>query len=301
MMNARILTKICLGLFVLQLYSCDIINPAEEVPAYINVQSVDIQTNPITEGTSNQKITEVWVTVDGIFLGAYTLPSTFPLIVEPGEHEIAFQAGIKDNGITSSPDIYPFFSVYETTVNLEPEQTVEIRPSFNYTAITSFAFVENFEGGSQVFRDISLGREDQFALVEEGAFENGRSAKITLDNDNITFQAATIERYNNLVSINSTDVYLEVNYKSDIPVVFGVIGHTAGSTAEGQPLFSSGFLPSANWNKIYFNLSLIISQLRLDEYQVVFQAAIPLDEENQPSMETAEVWLDNIKLVHFNI
>ena len=299
-MNFRILPKLCLGFLVMHLFSCDVINPAEDIPAYVSVQGVDIETNLITEGTANQKITEVWVTVDGIFLGAYTLPSTFPVIAEAGEHEIVFQAGIKDNGITSTPDIYPFLSVYETTVNLEPEQTVEIKPLFSYTDITEFAFIEDFEGGAQVFTDISLGREDQFSLVEEGAFESGRSAKITLDSDNITFQAATLEKYNNLVSINSSAVYLEVNYKSEVPVVFGVIGHAAGSTAEGQTLFSSGFLPSENWNKIYFNLSIIISQLRLDEYQIVFQAAIPL-EGTEPTMETADVWLDNIKLVHFNI
>jgi hypothetical protein len=291
-------TSIYLSLLSLLLVSCDIINPSEEIPSYVTVQSTSLNTNIFTEGTNSNKITEVWLSVDGNFLGAYPIPSTFP-IIQAGESEITFQAGIKDNGITSTPEIYPFYSIFTTTVNLEQEATIEINPDFIYRPDTKFAFIEDFEGGSQVFRDFALGSEEQFIISDEDPFEGNFSAKIVLDQNSPVVQVATASRYTDLVSINSSTVYLEVDYKSDVTVVFGVVGHFTGSTAEGQILLDPGFLPSQNWNKIYFNLSLLVSSLRLEEYQVVMLAAIPANPDGSLQLETANVWLDNIKLVHF--
>ena len=73
------------------LSSCDIINPAEDIPSYVSVSGVSLSSNSVTEGTSSSKITEAWLSVDGDFLGAYAIPSTFP-ILEEGEHEIAIQS-----------------------------------------------------------------------------------------------------------------------------------------------------------------------------------------------------------------
>ncbi|MCG8328254.1 MAG: hypothetical protein MI974_11240 [Chitinophagales bacterium] len=278
--------------------SCDIINPAEDIPSYVNITGVSLSSNPATEGTSSHKITEAWLSVDGNFLGAYAIPSTFP-ILEEGEHEIAIQAGIKDNGITATPEIYPFFDPFTTTINLERDDVKEITPQFSYKDITKFAFIEDFEGAIHEFEDIRLGQSSQFELSTDDGFEGGTSAVISLDSSNFVFQAASTNRYNNLVNLSSTTVYLEVNYKSDVPVVFGVIGHRQGGVnSAGQALLSHGFLPSENWNKIYFNLSLLISQLNLDEYQVVFQAFIP-SENGELTRSSGKVWLDNIKLVHF--
>jgi len=279
--------------------SCDLINPEEDIPAYVAVNSVEFNTNSLSEGSSSNRITEVWMSVNGSFLGAYTLPSPAIPILENGTTELAFQAGIKDNGINATPEIYPFYTIYTTTVDLDTASTVQVEPVFEYTDDTKFAFVEDFQDGSQVFQDIILGREDQIKLVSQGAFEGGSSALITLDTSSIIFEAATASRYANLVSNTSATVYLEVNYKSDVPVIFGVRGYQQGAPATaGETVLNPGFLPSENWNKIYFNLSLIISQLRLDEYQVVFRAFIP-SQGGELTRDSANVWLDNIKLVHF--
>lgn len=284
------------SLMLLSLGSCDLINPEEGIPAYIAVNSAQLNTS-LSEGSNSERITEAWLSVNGNFLGAYTLPSPSVPILTTGPTEIALQAGIKDNGINSTPDIYPFYDIYTTTVDLEADATVEIKPVYNYRDNTQFAFIEDFQGASQVFQDIVVGNEEQLTIVSEDAFEGGASAKITLDTSSIIFQAATLERYANLVSSSSATVYLEVNYKSDVPVTFGVVGYASGAT-NGETIFSPGFLPSENWNKIYFNLSLMISQINLDEYQVIFQAFIPI-EGGELTMESANVWLDNIKLVHF--
>lgn len=284
-------------LLLLLFCSCDVINPSEPIPAYISVDDAQLDAQ-IIQGTDSEKITDVWLTIDGQFLGAYTLPATFP-VLETGEREITLQAGIRDNGINAMPEIYPFLEPFEVTRTLVEEEITEINPVFRYLDITKFAFIEDFDGVAHQFQETRVGRPEQFTLVEDGSFEGGQSAYIQLDTSSIIFQAATIDRFSDIVSGTSSTVYLEVNYRSNIPVTFGVIGHRPGVTPPGgQILLDAGFTPSAEWNKIYFNLSLLVSQLQAEEYQVVFQAFIPVSE-GEITLEKGEVWLDNIKLVHF--
>ncbi|HQU57565.1 MAG TPA: hypothetical protein PLU64_00170, partial [Saprospiraceae bacterium] len=108
----------------------------------------------------------------------------------------------------------------------------------------------------------------------------------------------TTERFSGLAS-RSPFVYLEVNYKSDVPVLFGLIGNRKnGIPSQEVIILDPGFVPKAEWNKIYFNLSYLINEINQEEYQVVFQAFIPI-ENGQFSRKQANVWLDNIKLLHF--
>ncbi|MEQ8703303.1 MAG: hypothetical protein RIC19_05260 [Phaeodactylibacter sp.] len=277
--------------------ACDLINPDEPIPGYIHIPSVGVQTSEAIEGSASSNITEAWVSVNGDFVGAYALPATLPVIAE-GEADVIVQAGVKDNGLGSTPDIYPFFGNFETFVEVEPNKTDTVRPVFRYSSSTKFAFIEAFDEGQHIFEEMRRGSLSQMTQVTEGAFE-GRSLRIELDTSAAIVEAATTARYTNLTGQFTTSVYLEVNYKSDIPVTFGIIGHQAGGLAgAGQALFLSGFNPSGEWKKIYFNLSVAVVESRLSEFQIVFQTAIPI-ENGQLARDQAVVMMDNIKLVHF--
>jgi hypothetical protein len=276
---------------------CDLINPEEPIPGYIHIPEVSVQTAQ-GQGSASSKITEVWVTVDGEFIGAFPIPSDIPVIGE-GEVEVFVQAGIKDNGVGSIPEIYPFYEAYQQMATLGENTTDTLRPVFRYLDATTFALVEGFESGSQVFRDIFAGNLSQLDVVSDEVFEGEGSLRIQLDSLSPLVQVATFQRYPQIVDNNSARVYLEMDYKSEVPVVFGLIGYRSGELAGGQTDFIAGFLPSAEWNKIYFNFSLEAIQLGLDEYQVFFQAAIPDDENGNPSTDQANIWLDNVKLLHF--
>ena len=57
--------------------------------------------NECTIECSNQEsvnITDAWVTMDGIALGTFELPSQIPILNE-GEHNFRISPGIKENGI----------------------------------------------------------------------------------------------------------------------------------------------------------------------------------------------------------
>lgn len=278
------------------LSSCEIINPEEPVPGYLHIPSVRVETTG-DEGSASSNISEAWVSVNGSFVGAYSLPATLP-VLEEGVSEVVVQAGVKDNGLGNSPDIYPFFANFETQVDMGPNTTDTIRPVFRYSDNTQFAFIEDFNDGAQIFSEIRRGSSSQISFAEEDAFE-GCSLRIDLDTSAAIVEAATFERYENLTGPFTTSVYLEVDYKSDIPVTFGIIGHDgAGTVGNGQALFLSGFNASGEWKKIYFNLSVAVVESGLSEFQIVFQAAIPV-ESGQFAREEAVVLMDNIKLVHF--
>ncbi len=278
--------------------SCDIINPEEEVPAYILVESVDLKTYP-GEGSDDHNITDVWLSVDGDFFGVFPLPATIPLL-KKGEHLISLQAGIKDNGINSTPEIYPFYAPFEVTLNLQAEEVQTLSPVFEYADGVKFSFIEEFEGSGQIFQEMRIGSEDDritLSTLPEHVFEGEHSGVVKLDTATSVIEIGTLSRYSDLGD-NGFQTYLEVNYKSEVPVFFGLIGYENIGSFGGAPLFDAGFLESSNWKKIYFNLAKAVLTPGFDEYQVGFQAYIP-QQDGILTLDSARVFLDNIKLVHF--
>ena len=226
----------------------------------------------------------------------YTLPATIPIIGE-GEISLTLDPGIRDNGINRTPDIYPFYQSVNVSVDLQPGQVDTLRPVTRYRDNTEFSFIEQFETENQIFREIRIGDlNHRVFLDDEVVFEGARSGRIPLDNEMSVVEIATADRYQDLTS-SGAFVYLEVNYRSNVPCLFGVIAHDGGA---GERFLEAGFLPSAEWNKIYLNLTplFFMGGPSFNEYQIVFQTIIPLDGV-QLSMPTGTMYLDNIKLVHF--
>lgn len=288
-MNYRILLSlVCL------FSACNLINPEERLPAYIYLQPFDFRLTNSNQGSNHQKITEAWLMVNGEFLGVYNLPSAIPILKE-GNVEIRIDAGIKDNGISTLPEIYPFFLPYLSNTTLLPLQTDTLLPTTTYRQNITFAFIENFEGDFQLFTDDLDG--DPLTKIDfdtEEVFEGRRSGRITLTSDNRVVQVATRidQKYKGLLD-KGAFVYLELTYKTDVELGIGLIGHYNDSSKPAERLFEPILLPREDWNKVYLNFSETAFVLRADEYQVAFVAVLP------PNMESGSIWLDNIKLVHF--
>ena len=98
--------------------SCNIINPAEPVPAYLHVDSFSVKTDPLTQGSSSHRIVDAWVFVDGNIVGAFEMPVNVP-VLSAGMHKVTVRPGILVNGIAATRSIYPFYSGYDTVMNLE--------------------------------------------------------------------------------------------------------------------------------------------------------------------------------------
>jgi hypothetical protein len=287
---------VALSCLFCSLSSCDFINPQEDVPGFLLVSPFQLTTTP-AQGSNSAKITEVWVSVDGEFLGAFALPARVP-ILGSGLRQVSLQTGIKDNGISTTPDIYPFYTITNTDIDIQPNQTSSLQPTVTYLPETRFAFIENFEGPQHIFTERRFGGPDQaMQKSTQNPFEGNASGLITLDSANTIAEIATGPVFRNL-NERSPFVYLEMDYKSDVPVLVGLVGFGPNTPPTGRTLYEAGFLPKENWNKIYFNLSQSIFASGLSDFQVVVQAAIPV-QNGTPTRNSARVWLDNVKLLHF--
>lgn len=281
--------------FLGTLAACDIINPSEDIPAYLYVEPFQLETDTRTEGSNSSKIEEAWLSVNGNFLGAYTLPALIP-VLGTGTQTITLSAGIKDNGISATPEIYPFYEPFETEIELRPNEVDTLRPVIGYLEDTRFAFIEDFEQGTHIFRDLRAGMDfNRIQITNENAFE-GNSALVRLNEDNPLVELATINAYRDLTTQGFV-AYLEVNFRSDVIVVFGVQGIDENGIA-AAPVFDPGFLPSSTWNKIYFNITPLVFGNDFIEYKILFQAILP-NENGVFTQNEANIWLDNVKLVHF--
>lgn len=270
--------------------SCELINPAEDIPAFLYIEPFSFAVNPATHGSASVDIKEVWVTVNGDFLGVYPLPANVPVLVE-GMANIRLEAGIHDNGIRATPNIYPFYEAFVRELELAPNETDTLRPTTTYRSNARFAFIENFETGSRVFTEQFEG-QNGLTSTNDIIFEGNQSGLITLTQSDDLVQLGSEQIYAGLTD-NSPRVYLEMDYRSEVPVVWGVLGFT--STGPGEPTLQPGFRESNDWNKIYFDLSLLILEGNFIGHRILLQANLP----NGSTLEEAKVYLDNIKLLHF--
>jgi hypothetical protein len=272
--------------------SCNVINPEEQIPAYLEIAPFNLTTTADSQGSASEKITEAWVFIDGAFLGVYDLPATVP-VLNTGTTLVRVEAGIRDNGISSTPEIYPFYEPYSVSLELVAGETVNIEPQTTYLSNTKFAMIEDFEENRPRFFTQQILGDETISLTQSEVFEGQYSATFGLSKENQPVLEISTEAGFSGLQDGGVFVYLEVNYLSDAPVLWGVVGNENAVTGI-ERYYESGFIPNGEWNKIYFNLSQLIFDSRLDEIQIGMQAFLRAEDP-----DTANVYLDNIKLVHF--
>ena len=287
-----IFPSVSLLVLLLGCWSCDIINPEEQVPAYLAIEPFTFNTVVGAQGTASAKIVEAWVFIDGAFLGVYDLPATVPVLAV-GPTDIRIDAGIKENGVNDRPEPYPFFESYEVRLNLEANTTEVIQPTTRYTTNTKFAFIEDFEDTRpRIFTETIFG-QTELTRTQSEVFEGNFSGQFS-----VTREERPLVEISSSIDFNGLQdegifVYLEVDYKSDAAVAWGIAGERNAGSGQ-QQFYDPGFNPSLEWNKIYFHLSPLIFDAGIEDYKIAFQAFL-----TESSPDSAIVFLDNIKLVHF--
>lgn len=269
-------------------------NPSR--PAYVYIENVFFEADTMLgQGSSSSNITDVWVSVDGQQLGANTMPALFPVILDENfpTNSVRISAGIKDNGITNTRTIYPFYDSYIATVDLEAGKIDTFRPTLHYPSNANIILVEDFENPNQPIFTVD---EDGNPLTEmrtqmDEVFEGNYSGSVILDSANLDCTVATSVRYYNLRGISATSVYLEMDFKTNTPFQVGIIAHYGGTDRE--VLYKGGVNTSDSWKKIYFNLTEDVYGSNATEYSIIIRAL------KYASVADPEIYVDNIKLVHF--
>lgn len=265
----------------------------EQIPAYLDLQPFTVNE---PGGAAWHKITEGWLYVNGEFLGAYTLPATVPVLAE-NESEVILFPGVKTNGIDFTPDIYPFFTRFETTVTLTPPGHTSIQPDTKYDPATIFPFSGrgDFDGASTLqFENRDIDAATGYVVTADGAF-SGKSLQMAVDTAHWLIEIAS-EKVPLPVTA-AKPVWLELTYKNDMPFQLYLLGTTGGSSEQAQAVYQ--FNNSENWNKIYINLTEFLLASLEEEYRLYFRTGLPRDDANKFSQINGTVYLDNIRLVHF--
>jgi len=266
-------------------------NP-EQIPAYLNIKPFEV-TAP--GGAAWQKITDGWLYVDGVYLGAYTLPAKVPVLAE-GENEIIIFPGIKENGIEATPNIYPYLSKFTQKYALAGGQTTDIQPITDYDPKIVYAFGigrGDFDGGSFIGLE---NRDDDgalnFELTNVGALA-GKCLLMQIDSMHPLMDIAT-EAMEDLPILGTPQVWLEMEYKTDVPFFLYML---SGTGEDVIPVFQ--FNNSAEWNKIYINLTGTLVSKQESLQRLYFRLSLPKDSAGNYTQNSGTVRLDNIRVVHF--
>ena len=269
--------------------SCEFIDPAEQIPSYIHIDSISLSTQGHPEyGSSSHKITDAWVYVDDELIGAFELPAKFPVLSE-GTHTVTIKPGIKVNGISATRSIYPFYKPYVASVKLTRDSIITLNPTITYYSSTVFKWQEAFEDGGlsldeTPFSDTTIDKTSDPTKVFEGSY----SGVVHLDEARDVFECKTINSY--VLPGGDSPIFLELNYKTNEQIYIGI---TANNSAQNTPIGILYINKTDTWNKIYINLrNAVSSSSNATDYNIFFNVHKSTDNSN------AEILLDNIKLVH---
>jgi hypothetical protein len=301
LLSIKIITS--LSFLLIGISSCEIINPIEDIPYYLRIDSIsfmdstNIPAIPSKEGV--HQIKDAWVFVDGIYMGTYEMPNTIPIFGAPGSHEIIVSPGILISAQNGNRQIYPFFTNYKTSINVELGNTVTVQPKISYdpTAVkfpseASGQLPEEFEGVGTIFKttinsDVdTIIRTDNPALVFDGNF----SMLMEMDATKDFMEFETDKAYS--LPNNARPVYMEVNYRANVYLNIGlyVISNDGTSVKEVSVIT---MLPTNNeWKKLYLNLTDAVSSYSNSKYKVYFKAA------HDSGNTSSQVLIDNFRVMY---
>jgi hypothetical protein len=281
---SALLIVVVIGMFG----SCEVFNPEEQIPSYIHIDKIDLNTTS-EQGSNSSKITDAWVYVDDQLVGAYELPVTLP-VLSSGVHTVVIKPGIKVDGISATRAVYPFYKPYSASINLIPDSVITINPTLTYNAYTVFEWKEAFEDGGisldkTLFSDTTIDKTSDTTKVFEGDY----SGIVHLDATHDFFQGLSLGSF--ILPTGDSPVFLELNYKTDALIKIGLY---ANSNSQIMKLDVVYINKTNTWNKIYINLNSAISRATNNPND--FQVYIEIQKDSDAS--SAEILFDNIKLVH---
>ena len=247
--------------------------PNDGVPFYLKVDSVRVMD---TNGQyMAHSIGDIWIEANADNVGAYGLPCSAP-VLQQGAVRFALSAGIKESGQSGVRVIYPFLTTDTFTLNARTDTIYTVTPVFKYIEAATFAINESFNASNDF-------DGDSIIYLDAG----NRCASISINSTD-----------SNVIMIDRTardlpegqEIWLEFDYKCDVPFFTGFYGYKDGQTARVDVLFLNA---NTAWNHGYIKLSNIVGGVRADTYKIFFEALRPY------GTTSGTVYIDNVKLVHF--
>jgi hypothetical protein len=274
------------------LISCEVINPEEQVPSFIYIDHISVDAK-IGQGTDSSDIADAWIYINSELIGAYPLPVKIPILRE-GVQNIEVRSGVIINGIAATRSINPFYSYQTKTVELIPDSVVNLSVETDYNPLVKFVWnsigQEGFEEGGISIDSVKGSTTKIFKTTSE-IYEGGYSGQIHLDEDHKIYIGQSNKKF--VLPKQGKAVVLEINCKNvSNHFVIGMFVEMAG----GNITIANHLIvnPSSDWKKLYVNFTELVSNYpEAVNYRVFFTSEL------ESSNTTADIYLDNIKLMHF--
>lgn len=282
------------------LSGCRWIDPDESTPAFVRIDEFTFVGDP-DYGSSSEKITEVWVFANGETIGAIPLDDdslTIPVmpVLREGPVEFAFYAGVKNNGVSSTRILYPFYNAYVETLDLVPGETITVAPEFSYRDNAIVAHIEDFESAG--FSYDGAGGTTQVDMeqtsVDQEVFEGNKSGRVIISEDFTYFEHNTIDVFD---LPSGKQIFVELDYKCNNSFAIGVFAAN-GSGRDKNLVMVVNPTTDENgvdqWNKLYVELTdVAAANISAAFFELYFESN--RDAENTE----ARLFFDNIKIIHF--
>ncbi len=263
-------------------FSCKKDSLKAPTASFLVVDKASLKTTP-SQGANSHKITDIWYYVDGQFKGAFPVGSVMPIVAENNANITLF-AGIKNNGISSTRLPYEFYRQITLNQSLEAGKTYTISPEFEYTSNAIFYYAQDFSSTGSQFT--SVGDSAVSIVTTSSQTYGGTGGSLFMGMSDAKPTAKIVQSTPYYLPTGGEPIYLELDYKCNQSFVVGVIG---GGSEEREALTVN---PSDDWNKIYVQLTSVVSRqptYTVQGYQVFIRAS---KEVNSP-----KIYLDNIKLI----
>ncbi len=279
-------------------WSCETFDRPEKIPSFIHVEDFDFSITHSSQGSPSEKITDVWVYVDGNIVGVYELPSTIPLHYD-GTQILKLHPGIKQNGISVDRTKYPFYKPYITNVDLIPDSILSISPETEYED-QLYIWLEDFEDPQSKFETFSNSDTD-LVITDQPTnilFDGSNIGEISLNANQEVFEMRTNElEFNQFPKNLNIPAFIEMNYANNYPFEVGILHRdNILPSYVRQPLITFiptyEFLDSIVWNKTYLYIpdatNFFPSATEFDLYLRI---------QNSDQQDNIKVRLDNIKVI----
>jgi len=227
---------------------------------------------------------------DSNLLGAFPIPARIPIIPSDPLIDLEVFAGVRENGLASSPIIYPFYTPVSFSVSAS-QSSSSFEPKFSYLSNTKFALEENFEVGNVFREDLDGDDESRIEIISLPGLD-GRVGALELNSTHPDIEVASIFTLDQIPS-NGSAVFLEIDYISDVSFAVGLRG--TSSNLPPVSFYKIILFPTKERNKVYINFTPDLQASNFSSFQIILQALF----DTNLSLDTQFVYLDNIKLLHF--
>jgi len=285
-------------LIILVGWSCNAIDRDEPIPSYLHITEFELSVpGDNSQGSSAADIRDVWLDVNGQAVGVFEVPVTVPVLDNNEDLFVLAQAGVRNNGRSDNRIRYPFYKIHRDTLKRMEGALDTIRPVITYIDGAIFPWLEDFED-----RTISMEIQSDISSIDTFRL-TGDSTEVYNYNSKNRFSAyldlGSGEQNVECWSIPTFDfprgraVYLEVHYRTDVLLTFGIIPMDNDIQA-GRVSILTLKETGNQWNKAYISLGEDLNNQNYDGMDFkVFMSAF-----NDGTKVNPKVFIDNIKVIH---